>query len=246
MFLAFSNDGQRASKHFDISQLVSLQPAWLKQMWSPVDVRLHRLSESEWLHILECLDLRSLASSFSASPVVSNAIPAEEKLSLFAKELLATEFDADKLCAHLGVEVNKRRLRRLVGIATEAGDTLMMNASAFRKVVQVQLALEHMRKSRHNLTGAEVIEVLLGSISQRLVVGTMWAAVLNELQKERAGMDLQEDFLGVDVSLEITYMERVWRQQPIDFVCIETLFTTLAIAHGRRAMELRMGACRQQ
>ena len=110
------------------------------------------------------LDGRSLASSFSASPVVSNTLPVEEKLSLFAKELLATEFDADKLCAHLGVEVNERRLRRLVGIATEAGDTLMMNASAFRKVVQVQLALEHMRKSRHNLvievTGAEVIEVL--------------------------------------------------------------------------------------
>ena len=238
MFLAFSNDGQRASKHFDISQLVSLQPAWLKQMWSPVDVRLNRLSESAWLHILECLDLRSLASSFSASPVVSNTIPAEEKLSLFAKELLATEFDADKLCAHLGVEVNERRLRRVMGIAKEAGDTLMMNASPFRTVVQVQLVLEHMRKSRHNLTGAEVIEVLLGSISQRLVVGTMWAAVLHELQKIHSlqGIDLQEDFLGVDVSLEIAFMQRAWREQVVDFVCIETLFTTLLNARGRRAL----------
>ena len=220
---------------------VSLQPAWLKQMWSPVDVRLNRLSESAWLHILECLDLRSLASSFSASPVVCNTIPAEQKLSLFAQKLIATEFDADKLCAHLGVEVNERRLRRVMGIATEAGDTLIMNASAFRKVVQVQLALEHMRKKRDNLTGAEVIEVLLGSISQRLVVGTMWAAVLHELQEPLLGIDLQEYFLGVDVSLEITSMQRVWRAQIVDFVCIETLFRTLLNARGRRALLMLRG-----
>ena len=136
MFLAFSNDGQRASKHFDISQLVSLQPAWLKQMWSPVDVRLNRLSESEWLHILECFDLRSLASLFSASPGVSNCISVEVKPSLFANAVLQTEFDADKLCAYLDVEVNERRLRRVMGIAKEAGDTLMMNASPFRTVVR--------------------------------------------------------------------------------------------------------------
>ena len=236
--------GQRASKHFDIAQLVSLQPAWLKQMWSLLDVSLNRLSESEWLHILQCLDLRSLASLFSASPGVSNCISAEVKPSLFANAVLTTEFDADKLCAYLGVQVNERRLRRVMGIADEAGDTNIMDVAPFRKVVQVQFALQHMRKSRpaaHSLTGAEVIEVLLGSISQRLVVGTMWAAVLNELQKEHAGIDLQEDFLGVDVSCEITYMECIWRQQPIDFVCIKTLFTTLVIA-----TELRMGGCRQQ
>ena len=63
---------------------------------------------------------------------------------------------------------------------------------------------------------------------------------------KEVGIDLQEYFLGVDVSLEITYMERVWGQQPIDFVCIETLFTTLVIAQARRATELRKGGCKQQ
>ena len=160
-------------EHFDISQLESLQPAWLKQMWSPVGVRLDRPSQSEWWLILECLDLRSLASSFAAAPFVSSSIPAEVKPSLFAKAVLTAELDAGKLCAYLGVEVNERRLHspRRPSLLPPQGA-----AVPFRKVVQVQLALEHMLTSRpspHNLTGAEVLEVLLGSISQRLVVGTM-------------------------------------------------------------------------
>ena len=71
-----------------------------------------------------------------------------------------------------------------------------MDAAPFRRVVQVQLALEKKRTSRpfpHDLTGAEIIEMLLGSMSQRLLTGTMWAAVLIELQNAHSAINLQND-----------------------------------------------------
>ena len=104
-------------------------------------------------------------------------------LGAIKEHVLTAEFDAEKLCAYLGVEVNEQRLRHVMAfqIAAEPLDTPMIS----HKVVQVQLALEHMRKSRphpYNLTGAEVVEVLLGSFNRRLVMGTvMWTAVLDEL-----------------------------------------------------------------
>ena len=98
-----------------------------------------------------------------------------------------------------------------------------MNESEFRKLIVLQLGLEHLRKSRpfpHNVMGQDIFELLLRSVSRRLTPDH--STSVRVLQS----LTLQID-LALDVGDRISRMQTQWRLSTMDFLCIQTVFVLL-------------------
>ena len=87
--------------------------------------------------------------------------------SLIPEMLLELPINVKRVCRLLGYKVVKRRVERLRVAASK--DLMLLDEEEFNKVIILQLALTHVRKSRqrHIITGREIVEWLLLSYSER-------------------------------------------------------------------------------
>ena len=119
-----------------------------------------------------------------------------------------------RVCRLLGYKVGKRRVERLRVAASK--DLMLLDEEEFNKVIILQLALTHVRKSRqrHIITGREIVEWLLLSYSEHLTGShALSLRVIDHLFQMRLVSD-------GDVSERIQHFEIAWRRSTCDFLCI--------------------------
>ena len=143
--------------------------------------------------------------------------------------VLEHPLDPCAVCTLLNYGVNYFRVERLVGIALNPdGMSSLMNEGEFRKLVVLQLALEHLRASRpfpHTVTGQDIFELLLHSVSRRLTPDH--SISVRVLQSLTLQSDLFEHPLAFDVSDRISGMQTWWRSSTMGVLCILTVFMVL-------------------
>ena len=128
----------------------------------------------------------------------------------------------------LNYEVLQSRVERLVDIARQKDDLLLMDESEFRKLIVLQLGFTHLRKSRphpHIVRGQDIFELLLRSVSRRLTLAH--STSVRVLQSLTLQSEVFEHPLAVDVGGMISRMQTMWRSSTVDFLCIQTVFTVL-------------------
>ena len=134
--------------------------------------------------------------------------------SLIPEMLLELPINVKRVCHLLGYKVDERRVERLRAAASE--DLLFLDDEEFNKVIILQLALTHVRRSRqrHIITGREIVEWLLLSYSEHLTGShALSLRVIDHLFQ----MWLVSDG---DVSERIQHFEIAWRRSTCDFLCI--------------------------
>ena len=134
--------------------------------------------------------------------------------SLIPEMLLELPINVKRVCRLLGYKVDERRVERLRAAASM--DLMLLDEEEFNKVIILQLALTHVRKSRqrHIITGREIVEWLLLSYSEHLTGShALSLRVIDHLfQKELVSDD--------DVSERIQHFGFAWRRSTCDFLCI--------------------------
>ena len=134
--------------------------------------------------------------------------------SLIPEMLLELPINVKRVCRLLGYKVDERRVERLRAAASM--DLMLLDEEEFNKVIILQLALTHVRKSRqrHIITGREIVEWLLLSYSEHLTGShALSLRVIDHLFQKRLVSD-------GDVSERIQHFEIAWRRSTCDFLCI--------------------------
>ena len=134
--------------------------------------------------------------------------------SLIPEMLLELPINVKRVCRLLGYKVVKRRVERLRVAASK--DLMLLDEEEFNKVIILQLALTHVRKSRqwHIITGREIVEWLLLSYSEHLTGShALSLRVIDHLFQKRLVSD-------GDVSERIQHFGFAWRRSTCDFLCI--------------------------
>ena len=134
--------------------------------------------------------------------------------SLIPKMLLELPINVKRVCHLLGYKVDERRVERLRVAASM--DLMLLDEEEFNKVIILQLALTHVRKSRqrHIITGREIVEWLLLSYSEHLTRShALSLRVIDHLFQKRLVSD-------GDVSERIQHFVITWRRSTCDFLCI--------------------------
>ena len=134
--------------------------------------------------------------------------------SLIPEMLLELPINVKRVCRLLGYKVDERRVERLRVAASM--DLMLLDEEEFNKVIILQLALTHVRKSRqrHIITGREIVEWLLLSYSEHLTGShALSLRVIDHLFQMRLVSD-------GDVSERIQHFEIAWRRSSCDDLCI--------------------------
>ena len=134
--------------------------------------------------------------------------------SLIPEMLLELPINVKRVCHLLGYKVVKRRVEILRVAASK--DLMLLDEEEFNKVIILQLALTHVRKSRqrHIITGREIVEWLLLSYSEHLTGShALSLRVIDHLFQKRLVSD-------GDVSERIQHFGFAWRRSTCDFLCI--------------------------
>ena len=143
------------------------------------------------------------------------------------RAVLQFPLDPGAVCALMNYDVSQSRVERLVDIARQKGDLVLMNESEFRKLIVLQLGFTHLRKSRprpYIVRGQDIFELLLRSVSRRLTPAhstSVRVLQIVTLQNKRL------DPLAVDVGDMISRMQTMWRLSTKDFLCIQSVFMIL-------------------
>ena len=144
------------------------------------------------------------------------------------KAILELPIDPRTVCTLLNHTVSQSKVTRLVKKARQDSDHPRMNRKEFRKLIVLQSGLWHLRMSRpypHTVTGTEVFDLLLRSISQTLKPShTTSVQVLKELTSQNSQYDHP---LKLDVGDTIKRMGEYWLCTNTDFLCIQTVFKLL-------------------
>ena len=143
--------------------------------------------------------------------------------------VLKQPIKVDQVCALTGYsevdhDVAQKRFERLLDAAKD--DLPLMDSDTFKKVIVLQLALTCLRKSKvwpHEVTDEEVCQLLLRSISGRLVTEHVVSVrVINYLREQRL-------VAKVNVGDTIPHLCMAWRRSLYDVLCIHSFMEILAI-----------------
>ena len=144
------------------------------------------------------------------------------------RAVLEFPLDPRAVCTLMNYDVSQSRVERLVDIARQKGDLVLMNESEFRKLIVLQLGFRHLRKSRprpYIVRGQDIFELLLRSVSRRLTPAH--STSVRVLQSLTLQSELLEHPLALDVGDTISRMQTFWRLSTMDFLCIQTVFMLL-------------------
>ena len=144
------------------------------------------------------------------------------------RAVLQFPLDPGAVCALMNYDVSQSRVERLVDIARQKGDLVLMNESEFRKLIVLQLGFRHLRKSRprpYIVRGQDIFELLLRSVSRRLTPAH--STSVRVLQILTLQSEAVEHPLALDVSDMISRMQTLWRLSTMDFLCIQSVFMLL-------------------
>ena len=144
------------------------------------------------------------------------------------RAVLQFPLDPGAVCALMNYDVSQSRVERLVDIARQKGDLVLMNESEFRKLIVLQLGFRHLRKSRprpYIVRGQDIFELLLRSVSRRLTPAH--STSVRVLQSLTLQSESFEHPLALDVGHTISRMQTLWRLSTMDFLCIQTVFMIL-------------------
>ena len=144
------------------------------------------------------------------------------------RAVLELPLDPGVVCTLLNYEVSQSQVERLVDIARQKHDLLLMDESEFRKLIVLQLGFTHLRKSRphpHIVRGQDIFELLLRSVSRRLTPAH--STSVRVLQILTLQSEAVEHPLALDVSDMISRMQTLWRLSTMDFLCIQSVFMLL-------------------
>ena len=130
------------------------------------------------------------------------------------------------LLRHVGCSPPEQRVNRIM--SASADDLSLMDPGSFRTVIEIQLALQHVRKRTpfpHRVCLGRVVDLLVGAAGPRL--STEHPLVRQALES----MNVRRKLLNINVTSGIPHLQRAWRQESVDGVCIRNLLLIFSDFH---------------
>ena len=138
--------------------------------------------------------------------------------------LLDHQFSSKALLRFVCFSPPEQRVSRIMSFA--ADDLMLMDQASFRTVIEIQLALQHVRKRTpfpHRVSLGRVVDLLVGTAGPGL--STEHPLVRQALES----MDVSRELLDLNVANEIPHFQRAWRRAPVDWVCIRNLLSIFLV-----------------
>ena len=140
-----------------------------------------------------------------------------------SRALIWNVFNPLSLFTSLGYSPPETRIQHIIEKA--ADDLVIMDKEAFRNVVAIQLALQHVRSGTpppHRVTLNRVINVLVAAVGRQL------SAAHPLVVEAIALLEIPEAHLKADVGNLLPQLQKMWRRAIVDPVCIGTLLQSLS------------------
>ena len=124
----------------------------------------------------------------------------------------------------------QKKVDRIVRLAE--GDIKIMDVIEFRKIANIQVLLQLVRKKTRKITLGEVSDMLVQSVARQLGIqlGVQYSPVKDVLWELIQGYifgDTFDDAMQYDIAEAIPLIQRQWRNNPIDVVTVGTVFITI-------------------
>jgi hypothetical protein len=132
------------------------------------------------------------------------------------------------------------RVQRILRRA--ANDMIVMDGGVFEDLVRIQLCFNHMRVNALSWTlrgglgdmRLENVIMILLQVIQGCPLLRRWVTIgLDEMFSwVQQGMNLTAEEIGMDLSCVIPQLQRNWRQEPVNCICLANLISVLKISAG--------------